>query len=88
MRAATRATLIVDFSSSDPDLKRMLEDISEYPAQSSCRHELEAALYGFLHDKAVRDAQMWKQIEQGQKVRKAQQLARKLKREAESGNSN
>jgi hypothetical protein len=73
----------VEFSTDDLKLARMLEGIAAYPEQSSCRHELQAALYGFLHDKAIRDAQTWRGIEREHELRQRKREERRMKKEAE-----
>lgn len=88
MKSAVKSSIIVEFSTNDPELAAILQNIASYPDTSSCRHELEASLYGFLHDKAIRDAEQWKRIEQNQADRQERQIARKLKKGIENGNSN
>ena len=88
MRAATKSTLRVDFSTNDPGLAKMLESIAEFSDTTSCRHELEAALYGFLHDVAIRDAEKWRAIERNHKLRETKREERRLKKEAQGGNRN
>lgn len=56
MRSAQDGSLIVDFSTADDELQRLLSLIDSYPETSACRHELEATVFGHMQTRALQRA--------------------------------